>query len=135
MLLKYGLNTALKEFCDEISRSGVLHITYQPMGLDKLNIDQTTSLAVYRIVQELVHNAIKHASASSVLVQVHAAEQDKLLSITVEDDGKGFVPATLNNVAGIGWINIQNRIDFLKGRLDLSAAPGKGTSVLVEVSI
>lgn len=135
ILLKYGLNAALKEFCNEISRSGVLSVAYQPMGLEKATIDQTTSLAVYRIVQELVNNVIKHATAKTVLVQVHASEQDKLLSVTVEDDGKGFAPDALGSKSGIGWINIQNRIDFLKGRADISSAPGGGTSVLVEIDL
>ncbi|MBS1665421.1 MAG: sensor histidine kinase [Bacteroidetes bacterium] len=135
ILIKYGLNAALKEFCNEISRSGVIAIVYQPMGLEKENIDQSTSLAVYRIVQELVHNVIKHAAAKTVLVQIHASPQDGILSVTVEDDGKGFTPATLDNRSGIGWINIQNRIDLLKGRVDISSAPGGGTSVLVEIDI
>lgn len=135
ILLKYGLNAALKEFCSEVSRSGVIAVVYQPMGLEKVDIDRTTSLAVYRIVQELVHNAIKHAAAKTVLIQVHASAQDKLLSVTVEDDGKGFDPDALDNITGIGWINIRNRIDFLKGEVDVSSAPGGGTSVLVEIDI
>jgi signal transduction histidine kinase len=135
ILLKYGLNAALKEFCNEISRSGVITTKYQPMGLEKATIDQTTSLAIYRIVQELVHNVIKHAAAKTVLVQVHASGQDKILSVTVEDDGKGFDPVAVNNKSGIGWINIQNRVDFLKGRADISSVPEGGTSVLVEVDM
>lgn len=135
ILVKYGLNTALKEFCNDISRSGVIPVVYQPMGLERVDVDQSTSLAVYRIVQELVHNAIKHAAAKTVLVQIHASEQDRILSVTVEDDGKGFDRYAFHNKSGIGWINIQNRVEFLKGRVDVSSAPGGGTSVLVEIDI
>ena len=135
ILVKYGLNVALKEFCNDISRSGVIPVVYQPMGLERTDIGLTTSLAVYRIVQELVHNAIKHAAAKTVLVQLHASEQDKILSVTVEDDGKGFDRDALDYISGIGWINIRNRIDFLKGRVDINSVPGGGTSVLVEIDI
>ncbi|WP_315824697.1 sensor histidine kinase [Paraflavitalea speifideaquila] len=78
---------------------------------------------------------MKHAAANTVLVQLHAAEQDKILSVTVEDDGKGFEPGAADNRAGTGWINIQNRIDFLRGRVDINSTPGGGTSVLVEIDL
>lgn len=135
ILLKYGLDTALKEFCTEIDRSGVLHVTYQSAGVTNTTLEQTQAVTVYRIVQELVSNAIKHANARNVLVQVHRLEQEKLLAITVEDDGKGFDTNLLNRSGGIGWKNIQNRVEFLKGRLDIQSAPGKGTSVMIELTI
>ncbi|MFT4093400.1 MAG: sensor histidine kinase [Niabella sp.] len=135
ILVRYGLNTALEEFCNEIDRSGVLRVSYQPLGINKAEIEQTIAVTVYRIVQELMNNAIKHANAKNVLVQVHLQEQDKLLAVTVEDDGKGFDIATLGHVQGMGWSNIENRVAFLKGRLDVNTAPGKGTSVLVEIGL
>jgi signal transduction histidine kinase len=58
-----------------------------------------------------------------------------MLTITVEDDGKGFDTNILKNVSGIGWSNIQNRVDFLRGKIDINSAQGKGTSVLVEINI
>jgi signal transduction histidine kinase len=133
ILVKYGLNTALREFCNEIDRSGVISVNYQSVGINKDDIEQTTALTVYRIVQELVNNAIKHATASQVLVQLQLS--GSLLSVTVEDDGKGFDTALLQNAGGIGWSNIRNRVDFLKGKIDLQAAPGKGTSVLIEIGL
>jgi signal transduction histidine kinase len=53
----------------------------------------------------------------------------------VEDDGRGFDKALLKTAAGIGWNNIQNRIDFLKGRIDVQTVPGNGTSVLIEINV
>ncbi len=133
ILVKYGLNTALKAFCNEIDRSGVVRINYQSIGMNDSGVEQTTAVTVYRIVQELVNNAVKHATASQVLVQLQLSEQ--LLSVTVEDDGKGFDTTLLQNAGGIGWSNIRNRVDFLKGKIDLQAAPGKGTSVLIEIGL
>lgn len=133
MLVKYGLNVAMKEFCHEIDRSGVVRINYQSIGMNDSAIEQTTAITVYRIVQELVNNAIKHAAASEVVVQLQLSE--RLLSVTVEDNGKGFDIALLQSARGMGWSNIRNRVDFLKGKIDVHSAPDKGTSVLMEIAL
>ncbi len=135
MLVRYGLKIALEEFCNEINRSGAIHTNYQFIGTHTTSIDQTVAVTVYRIVQELVNNAIKHAYAQNVLVQLHASEQEKLLTITIEDDGKGFDKNLLTVSKGMGWNNIQNRVDFLKGKIDVNSEPGKGTSVLIEINM
>lgn len=135
ILLKYGLDVALKEYCAEIERSGVMHTTYQSINMDKIAISQSAAVTIYRIVQELSNNAIKHANATDILVQAHVSEQEKLLTVTVEDNGKGFDPAILKQSLGMGWSNIQNRVEFLKGKIDVSSEKGKGTSVLIEVNI
>lgn len=144
MLVRYGLKIALEEFCNEINRSGAIHTNYQFIGTHTTSIDQTVAVTVYRIVQELVNNAIKHAHAQNVLVQLHASEQEKLLTITIEDDGKGFDKNLLavskarpdgQAGRGMGWNNIQNRVDFLKGKIDVNSEPGKGTSVLIEINM
>ena len=135
VLVKYGLDTALKEFCNEIDRSGVIHTTYHSLSLNESAIGQTTSVTIYRIVQELVNNAIKHAAAKNVLVQTQYSNSEKLLSVTVEDDGKGFDTAILKQATGIGWSNIQNRVEFLKGKIDVQSGEGKGTSVLIEINV
>lgn len=135
MLVRYGLKVALEEFCNEINRSGAIHTNYQFIGTHTTAMDQTVAVTVYRIVQELVNNAIKHAQAQNVLVQLHASEQEKLLTITIEDDGKGFDKNLLTVSKGMGWNNIQNRVDFLKGKIDVHSEPGKGTSVLIEINM
>ncbi|OSZ76823.1 hypothetical protein CAP36_10325 [Chitinophagaceae bacterium IBVUCB2] len=134
MLVKYGLDTALKEFCHEIKASGAVNVNYQVIGMDKANIDQTVSVTIYRIAQELINNAIKHGKANDVLVQLHLHKQEKLLALTVEDDGIGFDVNSLNESKGIGWKNIQSRVDFLQGKLDVQSEPGNGTSVMIEIN-
>jgi signal transduction histidine kinase len=132
-LVKFGLNTALKDFCNEIHQSGALHISYQSIGLDNIVIDQTVEITIYRVVQELLNNTMKHAAAKSAIVQV--TKSDDILFVTVEDDGRGFDTNLLNKAKGIGWSNIQNRVEFLKGKLDVNSQSGKGTSVLIEINI
>ncbi len=135
MLLKYGLDTALKEFCNEIGRSSVMRVTYQSAGIVNATLEQTASVTIYRIIQELVSNALKHANAQNVLVQVHQHEQEKVLAITVEDDGKGFDITALKQAGGMGWKNIESRVAFLKGKLDIQSSPDKGTSVMIEMNV
>ena len=135
VLVKYGLEKALKEFCSEIDRSGAISVSYQSVGMNNAGIEQTTAVTIYRIVQELVNNAIKHAQAKNLLVQLHQAEKERLLAITVEDDGKGFDVASLKQSGGMGWHNIENRVEFLKGKLDIQSGVGKGTSVMIEFNI
>nr|WP_294902862.1 tetratricopeptide repeat protein [uncultured Lacibacter sp.] len=131
-LVKFGLDTALRDFCNDINKSGALQVQYQSIGLEGIEIEQTKSVTIYRIVQELLNNTMKHASAKNALVQL--SYNDANLTITVEDDGKGFDAAVLKQSKGIGWSNIQNRVEFLKGKWDVDSQPGKGTSVNIEMT-
>jgi signal transduction histidine kinase len=132
-LLKFGLDTALKDFCNDINQSGALLVTYQSFGMENEVIEQTTAITIYRIVQELINNTMKHAAARTAIVQVSKTNDE--ISITVEDDGKGFNPIDLQKAKGIGWSNIQSRIEYLKGKVDVKSETGKGTSVLIEFKI
>jgi signal transduction histidine kinase len=132
-LVKFGLDTALKDFCNDINNSGALEISYQSMGIEGMEIDQTAAITIYRIVQELINNTMKHAVAKTAIVQITKANNQ--LAVTVEDDGRGFDTAILHQSKGIGWANIQSRIDFLKGKLDVNSKPGTGTSVHIEIAV
>jgi two-component system, NarL family, sensor kinase len=130
-LVKFGLDTALKDFCNDINQSGALKVNYQSIGVEQATIEKTTAITIYRVVQELINNTMKHAAAKNAIVQV--SKTDELLSITVEDDGKGFDPVILQQAKGIGWTNIKSRVDFLKGILDVQSSIGNGTSIHIEL--
>ena len=132
-LVKFGLDTALKDFCNDISKSGALEVSYQSIGLEQTVLDQTVAITIYRVVQELIHNTMKHAAARHAIVQV--TKSDGHLTVTVEDDGKGFDTTVLKKSDGIGWSNIENRVGFLKGTLDIKSEKDKGTSVYIELTI
>jgi two-component system, NarL family, sensor kinase len=132
-LVRFGLDTALKDFCKDIDQSGAVQVKYQSIGVADVIIEQTTSITLYRIVQELLHNTLKHAAARTAIVQL--TKSGNQLSVTVEDDGKGFDPTIVKYPGGMGWSNIRHRVDFLKGKLDLDSQPGKGTSVHIEFEI
>ncbi|MFT3980737.1 MAG: sensor histidine kinase [Ferruginibacter sp.] len=130
-LVKFGLDTALKDFCNDVNQSGVLKVHYESIGMEDASIGQTTAITIYRIVQELLNNSIKHAVAKNAIVQLSRVNNS--LSVTVEDDGKGFDTSILQSVRGIGWSNIKNRVEFLKGKMDVNSRTGEGTSVLIEL--
>lgn len=131
-LVKFGLDTALRDFCNDINQGGALQVRYQSIGLADANIDLNTSINIYRIVQELINNVLKHAGARQAIVQVTRHETG--FSVTVEDDGRGFDKNILDVQKGIGWDNIRSRVDLLKGKVDIQSEQGRGTSVHLELN-
>ena len=130
-LVKFGLDTALNDFCNDINQTGALKVTYQSIGLGQASVQSTNAITIYRIVQELINNIMKHAAAKSAIVQV--SKTDEEIAITVEDDGKGFDPEILKDRQGMGWSNILGRVNYLKGKVDVRSDWGKGTSVHIEI--
>ena len=131
-LVKFGLNDALKDYCDNINKAQILNVKYQSFGMDG-RMESTTEIIIYRIIQELLNNIIKHARAKEVLVQL--IREDNRISITVEDNGKGFDINGLDKSKNSGWANIRSRVNYLKGKLDILSEDNKGTSVNIEVYV
>jgi len=130
-LVRFGLDTALKDFCESIDQSHALQVTYQSFELNDDTIPQSKTSSIYRIIQELVNNILKHAHAQTALVQL--IKKEDVLSITVEDDGQGFNPDILKNNTGIGYLNLKKRIAYINGKMDVQTAVGKGTSINIEI--
>lgn len=132
ILTKFGLEEALKEYCSTINATKLLNVRFQSHGMDK-RLDQSVEIIIYRIVQELLNNVIKHAGASEAFVQL--IQEDNRLNIVVEDNGKGFDTASLESSTGAGWANIRSRVEYLKGQLDINSEQEKGTLVNIEFKI
>lgn len=129
-LVKFGLNKAVADFCNAMQLASKIKIIFEPLGTER-QLSNTADLYVYRIIQELINNAIKHAIPNQILVQL-TKTSDKIL-LTVEDDGKGFIKEILASAKGIGIKNLQQRIDYFKGKMELVTQPGEGTSVNIEL--
>ncbi|WP_421799714.1 tetratricopeptide repeat-containing sensor histidine kinase [Haliscomenobacter sp.] len=128
-LLKFGLKDALQDFCDYLSNSTQMQIQYQTFGIEQ-RIPEGQEVIVFRIVQELLNNVVKHAKASMVLLQL--LRDGQRFSLTVEDNGVGIPGDTLDKAQGIGWTNIRSRVDYLNGQLDIRSKPGQGTSINID---
>ncbi len=132
MLTKFGLDEALKEYCNTINATKLIVLKYQSHGMEN-RLDKSTEIIIYRIVQELLNNTMKHAAATEAFVQI-IREGDRL-NVVVEDNGKGFDTNLPENDKGAGLANVSSRVEYLKGRLDINAEPGKGTLVNIEFNI
>ena len=131
-LVKFGLTEALKDFCGTIQTATNIEIDYQKIGEERKLVN-TAEVFIYRIVQELVNNAVKHAKANEIIVQL-AFTNNKII-ITVEDDGIGYdLNATKLN-SGAGLENIAYRVDYFNGTIDTITSPNNGTSVNIELNV
>lgn len=129
-LVKLGLQQALQDYCDGLSEGQPFTINCAFHDLEQ-RMEPSVEITVYRIVQELLNNAVKHSGATAILAQV--MRQENNLTITVEDNGKGFDKSTV--LQGAGLKNIHSRVDYLKGQLDIQSVPGNGTSIHIECLI
>ncbi|WP_175416239.1 sensor histidine kinase [Aggregatimonas sangjinii] len=131
-LVKFGLQAALKDYCSSMTGKDT-KVTLQFYGGDKgIGIQQQVTM--YRVIQELINNAIKHAKASEVLVQY--MREGNNVDITVEDNGIGF-EKNKNNTHdnGMGLSNLRTRVAYLKGDLDFHSEVNEGTTVNVHINI
>ena len=123
-LLRYGLKVSLSDFCAAIPTAD-----FHYFG-DEARLPGKMEIMVYRCIHELVNNALKHAEADHINVQL-VQEPDRI-SFTVHDDGKGFDPQTV--AEGMGLQNIRQRVAAFQGELDIYSS-AKGTEVHVELEL
>lgn len=130
-LLKSGLETALRDLCASL-RTDDTHIEFQASGIAQ-GMPVATQTNIYRIVQELLANAIRHAHARKIILQ--CIQNGRVFLITAEDDGRGFDAGIITTSNGIGLSNISNRVKYMKGRLDIESAPAEGTTINIELYV
>ena len=94
---------------------------------------QQTQITIYRIVQELLSNAIRHAQASNILLQ--CSQHETVFLVTLEDNGRGFDTRTAALAKGIGLMNVKSRVDYLQGKMDISSVINEGTSINIELHV
>lgn len=126
VLEDFGLKTAIEDICRQFKH--VLNITCSFTGLPA-KIDQYIEIAVYRMVQELVTNIIKHAAATQAFIHIDAGSP---INVIVKDNGKGFTSKTGND-DGIGLKTIQGNIKMLNGKILITSAPGEGTTINIAI--
>lgn len=132
ILIEEGLESALKQLCEMIEQTGSIHISLNLHGFDE-KIDYTVEVNLYRIIQELLTNVLKHAQAKNVNIQL--VKSKKNINLILEDDGKGFNESEIRSKKGIGQQNIANRIKTLSGTLNIDSGKGKGTIIIIDVPL
>ncbi|HET8810498.1 MAG TPA: sensor histidine kinase [Flavobacteriaceae bacterium] len=131
VIAKEGLLPAVEQLARKISSTKELTVEVQDFGLDK-RLDNTFEIAVFRIIQELATNIIKHAKATEATISL--TNHDDLLNIIVEDNGKGFDPKKTVPKDGMGLANIEKRVEHMEGTLEVDSSK-KGTSIIIDLPL
>lgn len=131
-LLHFGLKNSLEEFCNGLNTGTGTFIRFSFFGHEN-RFDLNTEVIAFRIAQELLNNALKHAAATDINVQL--IQEPNRLSLTVQDNGKGFNLTEIDVGKSSGLRNIRSRIDSLGGHFSIDSVEGQGTEMTIEFTI
>jgi signal transduction histidine kinase len=131
-----GLGAAIEELARRAERRDHNHVTtavilaYE-LGIEDTRLDPELESTVYRVIQESLRNAGRHAKAETVSVNV--IERDEAIALTIEDDGQGF--DTSDRPSGFGLRGLRERVELVDGKLDIASRPGSGTVVTATLPV
>jgi signal transduction histidine kinase len=118
-----GLVPAIRSVCDDMSRQHRITVEFRSEDVPGV-IDGAVSLCAYRVVQEALHNVVKHSGATQARVELTG--QGTALGLVIADDGRGFVPDALG-LSGLGLLSMRERVKLLDGEIGIQSEPGIGT--------
>jgi two-component system NarL family sensor kinase len=130
-LLESGLALVIKQFIENIENDSI-KVNLFSKGFED-HFDDTIETILYRILQECVNNVLKHAKASRLDISLIRDEAN--ISLTIEDNGRGFDMTDREKYRGMGMKNLQNRVNFVKGKIEIDSHPGRGTLVSVYIPV
>lgn len=131
----HGIFPALQKMTTELSKLTGKTILFKNKTEENIRFDSLAETNIYRVTQEAVNNAIKYADANYILVTINYSHP--ILSVVIDDDGKGFDDSILsqlpknNSEGGMGLFFMKERIDYINGRLFINSELGKGTRVTI----
>ena len=136
-LSDHGINSALAKLTQELSKlTGKNILFYNKTNFDK-RLDSLVEINIYRLTQEAINNAIKYADSTHIIVQLSHSEN--ILSITIDDNGKGFditsVEKKRNSESGMGLLFMKERIQYINGRVFINSIPNEGTRITFNIPI
>ncbi|HJK95194.1 MAG TPA: ATP-binding protein, partial [Polyangiaceae bacterium LLY-WYZ-15_(1-7)] len=129
VLDEVGLGDALARLCDDLGETSGLDVRLEAPA--ELDLAPALETATYRVAQEALHNAQRHADAERIELRLALGER---LRLEVRDDGVGFDPAAVEE-GGHGLRGMRERAELLGGSLEIASAPGEGTAILLELPI
>lgn len=130
VLSKFGLIAALHSLKKSVNSTNQLTLNILDFGFEKERLNYEVEINLYRIIQELLSNVLKHADANEMTIQLF--KKEKNLNILVEDNGIGFDP---NNQSGMGLKNVLSRVEKLNGELTFDTGKGSGTTITIDIAI
>ncbi len=127
-----GLLPAVKNFASKVSIINKLVIDVEDHGMDE-RLENILELAIFRIIQELITNVIKHANATEVTI--HLTQYEDKINLMVEDNGVGFDPSQIRGEGTMGLYSIQKRIENLGGTVTIDSILQSGTTVILDIPL
>jgi len=131
VIAKEGLLPAIKKLAANASVASGLQIEVNDFGLEK-RLENTLEITIFRIVQELVTNIIKHANATNASISI--TQHENMFNIIIEDNGSGFI-VNKSLKTGMGLSNLEKRIEHLDGTLEIDSSIHKGTTILIDIPL
>ena len=125
-----GLVPSIKNFASKVSVGNNLVVQVEDHDMEG-RLENSVEITIFRIVQELITNVIKHAQASEIIVHLTSFEDH--INIMVEDNGKGFDPSIIKDNDGMGLASIIKRVEHLGGNVDIDSQSGSGTTVILNI--
>ena len=125
-----GLVPSIRNFASKVSVGNNLVVQVEAHDMDE-RLENSVEITIFRIVQELITNVIKHAKASEIIVHLTSFEDH--INIMVEDNGKGFDPSIVKDNDGMGLASIIKRVEHLGGNVDIDSHAGNGTTVILNI--
>ncbi|GAA3509817.1 hypothetical protein GCM10022393_23400 [Aquimarina addita] len=138
-LKDYGISTALQKMTRELSKLTGKNIIFENTSDPELRFESLVETNLYRVTQEAINNAIKYAQSETIIITIKNSES--MLSITIDDDGKGFdldkIPTKPKNNAegGMGLFFMKERMNYINGRIFISSVIGQGTRITLNYVI
>ncbi|MEJ2596127.1 MAG: sensor histidine kinase [bacterium] len=132
VLLKFGLKEAVEDLLEEISEAGNMEVKLD-FQCPEERLPENTEIMLYRIIQELVNNTIKHAEATTITYSMKRSTEE--FEISFSDNGKGFEEDKLPHNKSMGLHGLRSRVDFLGGTIDIQSAPGKGARFNIKIPL
>jgi len=126
-----GLVDSVNDLIENIRATRKLNIAFEASENMETELPNNLGLTIYRIIQEALNNAVKHAKANTVSVCIR--KEDKLVELVIHDNGTGFNPETTKK--GSGLKSIENRVYLANGVLQLKSAPGAGCTLHIHFTI
>lgn len=132
VIAKEGLLPAVKKLAKNASSKNGLQIQVNDFGLNT-RLENTLEISLFRIIQELITNIIKHADATKA--DISLTQLNDNLNIIIEDNGEGFDLSEVDSNNCLGLYNIEKRIEHLQGTFEIDSKIGKGTTIIIEIKI
>ena len=133
VIAKQGLLIAVQNMANKVSVSNKIQIDVVDHGLDD-RLENRIELTLFRVIQELITNVIKHAEATEATI--HLTNHEDSINIMVEDNGKGFNPSQITKTnKGMGISSIDKRITHIDGSMTIESEKNKGTTVIIDIPL